>query len=291
VTPLSFVKMEGTGNDFILLDLRRGRFTGSLPRLARQLCRRSRVGADGVLTVEPSRRADVRMRVINPDGSEAEMCGNGARCVALYAAHGLGRRHVTIETKAGVVHAHARSTRRVHVTLPAPSVVRLQRLTALGRPLMVHRINVGVPHAVVFVPVVRRVDVQASGRVIRRHRTFRPAGTNVDFVEVLNAHAVRLRTYERGVEAETQACGTGAVAAALVAAHLGRCRSPVTVYPASGERLVVRFHAAGHAWPHHLAARRRRAPEDGPGGRSQVVGWRDVSLEGEVRRVFEGVLS
>ena len=264
---MRFVKMVGTGNDFIVLDLRRQRANGHLLALARALCRRAQaVGADGLLTIEPSRRADVKMRVINPDGSEAEMCGNGARCVAHYVAQGRRGRSLTLDTKAGLVHAEIVSTERVRVTLPDPSPVLAVRLTALGKALTVYAVNTGVPHAVVVVPDLRRLDVQALGAAIRRHRVFAPAGTNVDFMQPVNHHTVRVRTYERGVEHETLACGTGAVAAALAAASLGRASSPTTVVPTSGERLVIRFEPSG-----------RR--------------WRRVSLEGAVRKVFEGVLA
>ncbi len=268
MTPrLPFVKMVGTGNDFILLDLRRTRRPGNLTALAKTLCRRARsVGADGLLTVEPSRRADVKMRIINPDGSEAAMCGNGARCVALYAAGGRRHRRLTIETPAGLIQAETLTPRRVRVTLTTPSSVRTKSLTARMHRLTVYAVNTGVPHAVLFVPEIRAADVRTLGPAIRYHRLFRPAGTNVDFVEVLDQHTVRVRTYERGVEAETLACGTGAVAAALAAATLGRCTAPVTIYPTSGERLVIRFEPTAR-------------------------GWKDVSLEGEVRSVFEGVLT
>lgn len=266
---IKFVKMVGTGNDFIVLDLRRARVRGSLPALARNLCRRARaIGADGVLTVEPSRRADVKMRVVNPDGSEAAMCGNGSRCIGWYAARALGRKRVTLETKAGLIKTETLSGHRVRVTLPTPSPVATRRLTVLGRQLTVYAIHTGVPHAVVIASQrgLPRADVPRLGAAIRRHAAFRPVGTNVDFIEIVNAHALRLRTYERGVEAETLACGTGAVAAALVAAAIGRCRSPVAVTPTGGERLMIRFARTGRS-------------------------WEDVSLEGAVRQVFTGVLS
>lgn len=264
---LPFTKMVGAGNDFIVLDLRHRRVNGSLPQLARQLCRRGRaIGADGLLTVEPSRRATVKMRILNPDGSQAEMCGNGVRCVAWYAARGHSQRHLTIETKAGLIQTTILPLQRVRAVLTTPSPVRQIRLTVGGRPFTLSAINTGVPHAVLFVPTIQRADVERLGPAIRRHRRFRPTGTNVDFVQVVNRHTLRLRTYERGVEAETLACGTGAVAAALAATSHGQAQSPVNVYPTSGERLIVRFRRRG-----------RR--------------WRDVSLEGEVRRTFDGVVT
>ena len=258
---IRFVKMVGTGNDFILLDLRRQRLHDPLPKLARRLCQQpDGVGADGLLTIEPSARADVKMRIFNPDGSEAEMCGNGARCVALAAADGR-RRTIAVETKAGILHAQTVGSHRVRVTIPQPSPIRLHRLTVLNRPRTLYAINTGVPHAVLFVPDIRRANVPQLGPVLRHHRAFRPAGTNVDFVHIASDRTLKLRTYERGVEAETLACGTGAVAAALVAAGLGRVKSPVVITPKSGERLVVRFSAS------------------------------EVSLEGEVHRIFEGRLA
>ncbi|OGX40428.1 MAG: diaminopimelate epimerase [Omnitrophica WOR_2 bacterium RIFCSPHIGHO2_02_FULL_68_15] len=264
---MKFVKMVGTGNDFVVLDLRHHRVRDNLLALARDLCRRAQsVGADGLLTVERSRQADVKMRVINPDGSEADMCGNGARCVAHYAARGRRGRSLTLETKAGLVQAELVTADRVRVTLPMPSPILAVRLTVLGRTLTAYALNTGVPHAVVLAPDLRRVDVQTLGAAIRRHRAFAPAGTNVDFIQPADRHTLRARTYERGVEDETLACGTGAVASALAAASLGRAQSPVTVVPTSGEHLTIRFE---------------------PDGRR----WREVSLEGMVRVVFEGVLA
>ena len=267
---VSFIKMVGTGNDFIVLDARRRRLPENLPGLARQLCRRARaVGADGLLVVEPSRKADVRMRIINPDGSEAAMCGNGVRCVALHAADGRPRADLTIETKAGLIRAQVLSPRRVRVTLTDPSPVRPVHLTVLMRPVTAYVVDTGVPHAVIVVADIGAVDLERLGPAIRHHRTFRPSGANVDFIQILDRHTMRLRTYERGVEAETLACGTGAAAAALAAATFRRCQPPVTVYPTSGERLVIRFE---------------------PRTTKQSGQWKHVSLEGEVHKVFEGVV-
>ncbi|MBI4313964.1 MAG: diaminopimelate epimerase [Candidatus Omnitrophica bacterium] len=259
-----FVKTVGTGNDFILVDLRRQRLSAPPKHLAQKWCRRSRsIGADGILTVEPSKKAAVKMRVINPDGSEADMCGNGARCAAFYVASRNKTKRLTLETGAGIIQAYVPSKRRVRVTLTQPSEIRTVPLTALMKHFTAYHVTTGVPHAVIAVPNIREMDVARMGPAIRFHRAFRPRGANVDFIQVLNPHALRVRTYERGVESETLACGTGAVAAALVASRLGWVKSPVAVYPTSGERLVIRFDAANGT-------------------------WKNVSLEGEVREVFEG---
>lgn len=261
MSPLPFTKMVGSGNDFILLDLRRHRAPRSLARLAQTLCQRIQgIGADGLLTVEPSPRATVTMRVFNPDGSEPAMCGNGARCAALYVAGGRAGRRVTLDTRAGLVGAQVLSAHRVRVTLTPPSPVTRRQLTVAGRPVVLWTVNTGVPHAVLQVPQIRHAAVSRLGPILRRHAAFRPAGTNVDFMQIVDRHTLRLRTYERGVEQETLACGTGAVAAALAAADEGHCQSPVTIIPASGDRLVVRG--------------TRRA----------------VSLEGEARPLFTGVM-
>ena len=265
---LPFVKMVGTGNDFVVLDLRRARARirlATLAKLARRICHRPyAVGADGLLTIEPSRRANVKMRVVNPDGSAAGMCGNGARCVAWYVCRDTRKRRVTIETQAGVLEAFLASPGHVRITLPSPSPERAVLLHGLPPACrQVYAVDTGVPHAVVFVPDVRRVPVEAWGRNIRRHRLFSPAGTNVDFVEVKNRHTLSIRTYERGVEAETLACGTGAAAAGVVSIAAGRCRSPIGVCTRSGKQLTVRFD---------------------PDTRGQST----LSLEGEVQWAFEG---
>jgi len=170
------------------------------------------VGADGLLILEKSKLADVKMRIFNADGSEAQMCGNGARCVALYT----GKSKIKIETKAGIIESQVNKD-SAKVKLTDPKDLKLDiPLTINYRTLRVNFINTGVPHTVIFVEGLDRIDVFNLGRQIRYHKRFAPAGTNVDFIEVIDKDSIKIRTYERGVEDETLACGTGAVAAAVI---------------------------------------------------------------------------
>jgi len=222
---INFTKMVASGNDFIIL-----RPLGSpapgLRELARKICdRKYGIGADGMLLLEKSKRADIRMRIFNADGSEAEMCGNGARCAALYA-NSLPDRHagklpisnsqLEIETKAGIIAAKVHGD-NVKIKLTDPKDLKLNiPIKVNSRLLRVNFINTGVPHAVIFSEGLDEMDVFNLGRAIRFHKRFNPTGTNVDFVEISGRNSLAIRTYERGVEDETLACGTGSVAAALI---------------------------------------------------------------------------
>jgi len=238
-----FWKMSGAGNDFVLLEdapARRG------PALARRLCdRRFGVGADGLLVLA-RRRGRVRIDYWNADGSYA-FCGNGTRCGALWAAARgwtKGERFV-VETARGPLPVGLTGAGRAEVAMPAPRGFRRGlRLKALGRARLVHLIDTGVPHAVVFVPDAETVDVKALGRALRSHEGVGPLGANVDFVEVRGG-ALVLRTYERGVEDETLACGTGVVAAAAVARALGKAGDRVDVRVRGGGLLRVSFDGGG----------------------------------------------
>lgn len=234
---IEFWKMSGAGNDFVLL--------AGLPKgagghaLARALCdRRAGVGADGLLVVT-RRGGRLRLDYRNADGSAA-FCGNGARCAALWAAaRGWAKgREVALDTAGGPLLARATAPGRAEVSMPAPRRPRLGlRLKAAGRSWTAHFVEAGVPHAVVLVADVERVDVKRFGRALRSHRAFGRAGANVDFVEV-RGDRLAVRTYERGVEDETFACGTGAVASAFVARELGRIGSPARVKARGGELSV-----------------------------------------------------
>lgn len=263
---LPFRKMAGSGNDFIVVDNRRGAAGPRPDRLAIRLCdRKNGVGADGLLLLcrDGARRA-LRMRIFNADGSEAQMCGNGIRCLAAYAHEiGAAGRRMTIRSGAGLHTARILGRGRVRVTLTDPKDVRSRSVLRIGgKKLEYAYANTGVPHAVVFVDDLEAVDVPALGRAIRRHRDFAPRGTNANFA-ALSGAAVRVRTYERGVEDETLACGTGSTAAALAASARHALSSPVTVIPRSGEQLKVYFRF-----------------KDGR--------YTDVRLEGPVRSIFEG---
>ncbi len=242
--PLAFVKMSGTGNDFILVDHRKPRIAAeAMPEFARLVCRRRfSVGADGLILIEDSERADFRWRFFNADGSEAEMCGNGARCAARFAyMHGIAPVRMRFETLAGIIEASV-SDVQVSVKMTRPQGLRMELgIDMDGDSLTLHSVDTGVPHAVVFVEDIDRADVCGLGRRIRGHEAFMPAGTNVNFVQQRPGGAFKVRTYERGVEDETRACGTGAVAAALVAALLGRAESPVEIVTSGGDRLTILF--------------------------------------------------
>lgn len=214
---IPFVKMAGAGNDFIVINARAGL---DYDKFARSVCaRQNGIGADGVLILEKSTQSDYRMRIINADGSEAEMCGNGARCMAAYIAANLkpSKSLFGMETLAGEVMAQAEGeTARVRLSNPKDYRPELN-ITVASQKLQVHYIDTGVPHVVLFVDGLQEVDANSLGALIRNHPRFAPRGANVNFVEYTREGMISVRTYERGVEAETLACGTGAVAAALIA--------------------------------------------------------------------------
>jgi diaminopimelate epimerase len=248
MTPIEFTKMNGCGNDFILIDNRDCRLEESqLPALVTGICRRGlSVGADGVILIEPSAQADFRWRFFNADGSPGEMCGNGARCAARFAVlHGIAGRELRFETAAGLITARVEGM-QVRVNLTDPGELTLDRpLSLSGGEWRVATVNTGVPHVIARVPDVDALDVVAIGREIRRHPDFAPAGTNANFISMDAAGAILIRTYERGVEDETLACGTGAAAGALVAAETLGAASPVRLRTRSGEVLTVHFSRRG----------------------------------------------
>ena len=244
---LQFTKMNGAGNDFILIDNREGKVRLSREQVAR-LCDRHRgVGADGLLLLIPcaSGKADWAWEFYNSDGGSAEMCGNGARCFARFIQRLTGvTGQVTFETGAGIIGATFEGS-RVTVNLTEPKGLRLSEKVSLTHGTeVVHSVDTGVPHAVVFVDDADRAMVQALGSELRYHPHFAPRGTNVNFVQRLGPGAIRVRTYERGVEGETLACGTGVTAAALIAASIHRFASPVSVQVQGGDKLEVAFTGA-----------------------------------------------
>lgn len=248
---MEFTKMNGAGNDFILLDNRSGRWQLT-PEQVRRLCDRHRgVGADGLLMLEPCRsgRADWAWRFYNSDGSEAEMCGNGARCFARYVQRLTGANgRLRFETRAGVIEAEFRGELvTVGLTPPGDWRLDLELETSRG-PVHGHAVNTGVPHLVLLSPDVQHAPVAELGSELRRHPALGSAGTNVNFVQILEPGHIRVRTYERGVEAETLACGTGVTASALVCARLQGWPSPVKVRVQSGDTLEVTFNREGDAF-------------------------------------------
>ncbi|MCI5145328.1 MAG: diaminopimelate epimerase [Candidatus Electrothrix sp. AR3] len=241
--PIPFVKMSGTGNDFIVIDHRKPIIAaGSMPEFATQVCRRKfSTGADGLILIENSDQADFKWLFFNADGSVAEMCGNGARCAARFAfLQGITKEKMRFETLAGIIEAEV-SGLDVSVKMTKPHDLQLNQTISLeATELELHSIDTGVPHAVVFVDDIENTDVRALGSAIRHHQAFLPAGTNVNFVQK-QENSFKVRTYERGVEDETLACGTGATACALIAALLGQTASPVDIITSGGDRLTILF--------------------------------------------------
>lgn len=240
---LDFYKMSGAGNDFILADDRQGAWSAHpLPRLAVGLCRRGMsVGADGLILLENSNRANFRVRIFNSDGSDGVMCGNGARCAARFAfLRVITGRRMTMETGAGVIGGEILPDGRVRVEIPGlPQPPRRLDLQVQGRSLPGYLTHTGVPHLVVFVKDAARVPVASLGAALRHAVELGPQGANVDFVALDAGEPFPMRSFERGVEGETLACGTGAVAVAWVLKCLGRAGDRVRLLPRSGRELTV----------------------------------------------------
>ena len=240
---LRFTKMNGAGNDFVLLDNRAGDLSLTTPQIA-QLCDRHRgVGADGVLVLERAANgADFRMRYYNADGGEAEMCGNGARCFARYADRTAGPlEQVTFETPAGVIGAQLQGE-LVTLQMSDPQDLRLDLDVPVGgEKFRAHYLDSGVPHVVVPVATIEDVDVRSLGSQLRHHALFAPRGANANFLERRGPKSIAIRTYERGVEDETLACGTGVVASALLFAATEDLAGPIEVQVQGGDLLQVGF--------------------------------------------------
>ena len=238
---LNFFKMSAAGNDFVLVA---GEKIFRISRLARILCdRREGVGADGILLLY--RKPRLGFDYYNRDGSRA-FCGNGMRAAAWWMKEEgwvRGKKAFEIQTPKGILSAEIMGRERVSVQMPKASGARLNLpILAGGRRYQVHFIDAGVPHALVAVKNLDQIDVDALGKAIRNHSLFSPQGTNVDFIEVISGE-IRIRTFERGVEAETPACGTGVVASAILSYFLGKSKKSAQV-TAKGGRLKVSFDPA-----------------------------------------------
>jgi len=260
--------MSGSGNDFIIID-NRDRVVDEidLPGFIRSVCRRKMsVGADGLILIEPSDTADFRWRFYNSDGSRAEMCGNGARCAARFAyINGITGENLTFETDAGIVHGQVKAGRS-KVKMPDPTNLRLEYAIYLKNgSLTVSSINTGVPHVVIVKDELEDIDVFGLGREIRNHEAFAPAGTNVNFICRQGQGQLAIRTYERGVEDETLACGTGSIASALITARQLNWPSPINLLTRSGESLTIHF-------------------------KQKQGGFSDVYLEGDARLIYTAQL-
>ncbi len=263
---LQFVKMQGAGNDFIMIDNRDERFSKQdKSLLAANLCRRAiSVGADGMIFLESDPELPACWDFYNSDGSEAEMCGNGARCFTLFARDlGIIEEEFSFRTRAGIIRAEVTGDGRARVGLTSvPSLNKIMDLDFAGTSEDVYFINTGVPHVVLPVVNIEAIDVKRLGAAVRYHEEFSPAGTNVNFI-MRSGAGIEIRTYERGVESETLACGTGSVAGAIVAGVEYGIVSPIAVQTRSGEILNVSFAQA-------------------------VSGYTDIELEGPAKKVYSG---
>ena len=249
---ISFWKMQGSGNDFIVIDNRQSIFPEkNRVELVEKLCRRGTgVGADGLILIEDDAEVDFLWRFYNADGSEAEMCGNGGRCAARFAyLHRIAGRKMAFKTLAGSVRAQVDAA-LVKLEMTPPFGLRQGVvLDCDGVAETFDFINTGVPHVVVTVPEnLDQIALAERGARIRYHQEFAPAGTNVNFIEIDDEHCLSIRTYERGVEGETLACGTGSVAAALLASESGQVLSPTRVITRSGESLTIYFKKEGSSF-------------------------------------------
>src|SRR5436190_5008848 len=266
VVLLEFTKMNGAGNDFVLLDNRAQKIKLTRDRIVR-LCDRHRgVGADGILILVPSRtgKADWAWDFYNSDGSIGEMCGNGARCFARFVQKTVGLNGgFKFETETNIITARLKNE-HVTVNLTKPHGLKLgERVKLPTGETTIHSLDTGVPHAVLYVPDADQAMVQSLGPQIRRHPHFGPRGTNVNFVQVLGPSHIRVRTFERGVEGETLACGTGVSASAMISARVHNFASPVKVQVQGGDTLEVSFQECDGA-------------------------FEDVRLTGPAEFVFEG---
>ena len=255
-TPVPFWKMTGSGNDFVVIDHRAPMLEPErVSEFTRAVCRRGvAIGADGVVLIEHSDRPDIdfRWRYINADGSDGEMCGNGAMCGARFAIlNGLAKSPTRFLTPDGIVTAEIADPTRpqVRIAVSEPGPIRRETITIDEHTLTFHVLHMGVPHAVAIVDDADTFADAATfhriGKQVREHDAFAPAGTNVNIIHRIDEQTIRMRTYERGVEAETLACGTGSVASAVVAVREGLVSAPVQVITSSHRPLDVHWRASG----------------------------------------------
>jgi len=265
---IDFWKMQGSGNDFIIIDNRKSVFPEKdRVEVVAKLCRRATgVGADGLILIEDDPYADFLWRFYNADGSEAEMCGNGGRCAARFAfLKRISGSDMVFTTLAGPIRARVDGD-SVKLEMSRPGDRRQLELDCGGVVEKVDLINTGVPHAVIMAEGdLDLVDVNERGAKIRYHQEFAPSGSNANFIKVEDEFKLSIRTYERGVEGETLACGTGAVAAALIASEYGLVSSPTEVITRSGESLTIYYKKEGES-------------------------FREVFLEGGALIVYRGVI-
>lgn len=256
--------MSASANDFIVIDNRGGYYSEIAGELAKRICaRRFSVGADGLILIENSNKAWIRVRYFNPDGQEFHTCGNGGRCAARFALLSvITGRKMTIETNAGVIDAEVIGN-SVKLRFVSPSRVELNKsFTFEGKPIRGHYVRLGDPHFVVYAKNVKTQNILPTARKLRYHEAFGPEGTNVHFVEPISRSEVKIRSYERGIEDETLACGSGCVSSAVSMIATGQADSPITFDPQSGIPLIV--HVSDH---------------------------QEVYLEGDARLIYRGEIT
>ena len=244
---IPFYKMVASGNEFVVVDNRRG-IVKDPHAFTRKICRLHQgIGADGVLLFESSKKANFKMRILNLDGSEAAACGNGFRCIALYAHDVLKySSRMNFESGSGLIEAQVGQKNSVKVQLVKPRIFEMDSVIEVRKHRLHYTfLDTGVPHVVVFVKDIEKAEVLEVGRAIRHHAHFQPFGTNVNFVEVRGRKEISVRTYERGVENETLACGTGSTASAVVSVLKGHTELPVTVLTNGGEKLRIDMRKKG----------------------------------------------
>ncbi len=236
-----FEKYVASGNDFIVVDNRENLIKDKKKFVIKSCKYKTGIGADGVLFLEKSKSCSFKMRIFNSDGSEAEMCGNGARCIFHYAYYNkIAKKKDKFETLAGIISGEIISKNRVKVKLTPPRNFKENiKIEYKRKKYNIYFVDTGVPHVVIFLKEINNIDVKDVGRYIRFHKKFQPAGTNINFVKIKNKHELYIRTYERGVEGETLSCGTGSTASAFTGWKIGNLSSPVAVHTRSGETLKV----------------------------------------------------
>jgi diaminopimelate epimerase len=264
---IPFSKLSASANDFIVLDNRGGNFSSTASILAKRLCaHRYSVGADGLILIENSKKASFRVRYFNPDGEEFNTCGNGGRCAVRYAFLSvIAGRKMNLETNIGVIDAEVIGS-GVRIRFVSPSRYTLNVPVPInGQTLKGHLVRLGEPHFVMYVHDIRNHEILPLARKIRYHEKFQPEGTNVHFIEPVDLHYVKIRSYERGVENETLACGSGCISSAIATYATNQTKPPITFEPQSGIPVTVYF----------------------PEGSN----FQDLYLEGDARLVYRGELT
>ncbi|MDR0956631.1 MAG: diaminopimelate epimerase [Endomicrobium sp.] len=240
---INFAKLTAAGNDFILIDNRKNIIIHeNCQSIAKKLCNRKySIGGDGLILLEKSIRKDFKMKYFNSDGSHASMCGNGARSIAKFAYDSnITNSKMVFETDAGTINANILPNDKVRLNLYKPKDIKPNIEIEIDKiKINANFINTGVPHTVIFVDDIEKIDLLKCGRKIRYNKIFAPNGTNVNFVQVVKNNTIFVRTYERGIEAETLACGTGIIAAGIISVLKNFTKSPVNIIARGGDELSV----------------------------------------------------